>query len=490
MPTADVSISYLKIHVLIFTLTFNLTDNSYLRNTIARDVLLATASHPDRPGLNYHLRPLLSHFTHVTTDSDLATFRWDLVNPRGPGVVARPLSTELITMPPTTEEQNLAAQNLPVRSPLKPTRGGMISAGFGATGRPSSAFSFTHRGLHLPDSGFRRSFDPTPRHDGGTFRRSWGPPHQQVDSRPQMQRTMMASGLVPSRHWNTPPALSTSAGFGMDGQFISSPYHDQGPTKHTSTPVPHAKSSFSVVMKPATSVSFLGQTAMSGIAARGLDESRSGSDAPSLASSSTPQRDRPPKSAGFAVEVPSLSSKKRGRPFKNSEESLATDSNPKKRGRPFKSDECAAKAAAAASDSAYGIPKKRGRPFKVRTQLDIPVPEPVFIPFICEWEGCPAELQNLETLEAHVFNVHNKKQPSGTRLCLWGKCGMKHERADDDSPKAHNNLNEFKTKKEWKDHINERHLIPFAWHMGDGPRGTSLCMSSSLISLFGIWNLC
>jgi hypothetical protein len=399
-------------------------------------------------------------------------------------------ATELSTMTPPEGDQRNAAQNLPVRSPLKPTRGAISSGGFGSNGRPSSNLPITHRGLHPPDSGFfRRSFNPTQQHRGSSLSGMRGISHQQVDSRPQMQRPMqrpiLSSGLVPTRHWQTPPASfygsSYSAGFGLDGQLMSSQYRNSGPQQHTGTAKTQSKSSLSAVMKSTTPVSSLGRTAVSESALRRLDESRSGSDAPSPASSSTPRLGRPPKSASFAVEIPSLTPKKRGRPFKPSEKAPSSDPNPKKRGRPFKTAESAAKAAAAGSDSADGLPKKRGRPFKLRKQLDIPVPEPVFIPFICEWQKCHAELQNLETLEAHVFNVHNKKQkPSGTRLCLWGKCREEREPANDStrSLKAQFDTNEFKTKMEWKEHINERHLIPLAWHMGDGPRGTSLCMFS------------
>jgi hypothetical protein len=385
-------------------------------------------------------------------------------------------------MPPTEGEHKNVAQNLPVRSPLKPTRGGMSSGGFGATGRPSSVLPITHRNLHLPDSGFfRRTFDPTPQHGGGSPSGIRGPPRQQSNLRPHMQRPLLSSGLVPTRHWQNPPVSgygsTYQAGFSLDSQLMSSQYRNSGPQQHANTSKTQPKSSFSVVMEPTTLPSSHGQNAMSGSAVRGFDQSRSGSDAPSPSSSSTPRLGRPRKSSSFQILVPSLTPKKRGRPFKNSNEVPASDPNPKKRGRPFKTAESAAKAAAG-SDSADGLPKKRGRPFKVRTQLDIPVPEPVFFPFICEWEGCPAELQNLETLETHVFNVHDKKQSSGSRLCLWDKCGAKHEPSGDmtKSSKAHVDRNEFKNKMEWKEHIKERHLIPFAWYMGDGPRGTSLCM--------------
>jgi hypothetical protein len=322
-------------------------------------------------------------------------------------------------------------------------------------------------------------------------------PHQQYDSKLQQQH-MMSGGPVPIRPWIPPnPAFdfpnaspygsAPSGNFVLDGQLMNSLHHHPSSPQQVSDPVQQTNSSVSVVLKSVTPVSFYGQNETPGTVPRGLVESKSGSSTrrptpvyPSLYNPpySTPRRGRPPKSSSFVVEIPSLTPQKRGRPFKNPEQTPTIDLNFKKRGRPFKTAESAARAAAAGSDSTDGITKKRGRPFKLRTQLDIPVPEPVFIPFICEWKGCPAELHNLETLEAHVLNVHNKKQPSGNRVCLWGKCGVKHEPTDEATEfPTPDEPHEFKSKAEWKDHINQRHLIPFAWHMGDGPKGTSLCMS-------------
>ena len=126
--------------------------------------------------------------------------------------------------------------------------------------------------------------------------------------------------------------------------------------------------------------------------------------------------------------------------------------------------------------------------------LDVPVPEPVYYPFKCEWQGCPAELMNMEILRKHVYMLHSAKLESGGRRCLWKKCGQAWEAAvtakDEDikSPHGHYpNDNEttylrqtFYTRKQWKQHIEECHLIPFSWHMGDGPRGSQLAKQSTI----------
>jgi hypothetical protein len=128
------------------------------------------------------------------------------------------------------------------------------------------------------------------------------------------------------------------------------------------------------------------------------------------------------------------------------------DPAPKKRRRPFKDPE------AAEGELPRQNPKKRGRPLRTPDEVpDIDILEPKFFSFVCEWDGCRAELHNLNTLRAHILTVHNKKQPHGGLLCLWAKCSLKHE--VETNPKRI----EFKSKKEWQNHIESVHLVQQAW---------------------------
>jgi hypothetical protein len=186
-------------------------------------------------------------------------------------------------------------------------------------------------------------------------------------------------------------------------------------------------------------------------------------------SKSTPRRGRPQRTpASKAPNGPALTPKENGSAFKNSKITPATEPVKKKRGRPFSTPAAAAAAAA----------KKRIQQLKPKLSgLDIPTPpDPQFIPFLCEWEGCPAELHNLETLRAHIFTTHNIKRASGTRPCLWTSCSPTREVFNNpkQAPRVSDRGFQFKTEDEWQDHINKAHLIPLAWHMGDGPKGTSL----------------
>jgi hypothetical protein len=65
---------------------------------------------------------------------------------------------------------------------------------------------------------------------------------------------------------------------------------------------------------------------------------------------------------------------------------------------------------------------------------------------------CKAELHNLETLRRHVYIVHGDSIE-----CLWGKCGRLEEPP------------EFEEDEGFKEHVEEAHLVPLSWHVGDGP---------------------
>ncbi|KAK3297638.1 uncharacterized protein B0H64DRAFT_392671, partial [Chaetomium fimeti] len=97
---------------------------------------------------------------------------------------------------------------------------------------------------------------------------------------------------------------------------------------------------------------------------------------------------------------------------------------------------------------------------------------PHFIAFRCEWEGCPAELQNIETLRKHLLLVHGRPSRSPPRLpspsptaqrtttalpCKWASCKS--------AP--------LPSRESFASHIEAAHLLPFRWHVGDGPRNTT-----------------
>lgn len=126
---------------------------------------------------------------------------------------------------------------------------------------------------------------------------------------------------------------------------------------------------------------------------------------------------------------------------------------------------------------------KKSRKQNTKIYKYVPVPDPIYYPFKCEWEGCRAELMNMEILRKHVYVAHGKKHDVGGRRCLWGKCSLawKNKCMEEVATAiSHTNgsfvdSNLFYLKRrDWKKHMEESHLIPFSWHMGDGPCGSRL----------------
>lgn len=117
-----------------------------------------------------------------------------------------------------------------------------------------------------------------------------------------------------------------------------------------------------------------------------------------------------------------------------------------------------------APKSASGPAKRRGRPPRAPPRTARQVWEhmaaPTYVPFLCEWVGCKAELQNADTLRRHVHKVHGPGKESAGVACRWGKCGRQQQSGE----KTVLMVPEF------YEHVETRHLIPLVWHVGDGVR--------------------
>lgn len=132
----------------------------------------------------------------------------------------------------------------------------------------------------------------------------------------------------------------------------------------------------------------------------------------------------------------------------------------------------------AVPDQRNGLPKRRGRPPKV------PYPDPrhlfrtirpSFVAFACEWQGCAAELHNLATLRRHLQMVHSPKVATSAKSkhieaksfeCRWAGCATA---ASGELPV------QFTSDGAWTAHIETVHLVPFAWHLGEGPQNDGDC---------------
>lgn len=202
---------------------------------------------------------------------------------------------------------------------------------------------------------------------------------------------------------------------------------------------------------------------------------RNESSGPSFAISPSPRRGRPPKD-------------RFGEPSKSSSslrEVSTSNAPPKKRGRPFKSEESALKAKIRQQRLSTGElqPGRRGRPRK-----SVPVPskvhDPKYITFDCEWRDCKAELQNLETLRQHIVTVHAHAQPSGAMSCQWINCGkmetVKDSETNETKTVHHDHM--LSDLDHFKKHVEKNHMPAYAWHLGDGPKGSDLDGNESDVS--------
>ncbi|EMC91575.1 hypothetical protein BAUCODRAFT_298259 [Baudoinia panamericana UAMH 10762] len=111
-------------------------------------------------------------------------------------------------------------------------------------------------------------------------------------------------------------------------------------------------------------------------------------------------------------------------------------------------------------------PSKDTKPPKTVVEI-----EPKYQVWRCKWRGCKAELHNLETLKKHVIKVHGKPNQNRELECLWAGCvpdveGKGKGKADDEG-----NVATFAALEPWLEHVNQKHLMPVAWELGDGPKG-------------------
>ncbi|KAF7950538.1 hypothetical protein EAE96_007820 [Botrytis aclada] len=188
-----------------------------------------------------------------------------------------------------------------------------------------------------------------------------------------------------------------------------------------------------------------------------------------IRSPTAPRRGRPPKNLSdpsYQKSQKSTIPKRRGRPPKDrtaltgsNDSDSFTAKDQKLKNQNTKSDD--------------NPPKKRGRPPKQPSpEVELEPPNPNFLIYDCEWDKCPAKLHNLTTLKMHLFKVHGKRENDKFR-CLWKGCTAAAQHTESGqslvSEPAIRKPREFEDEDKWKRHVEKRHIIRYAWHMGDGP---------------------
>ena len=145
---------------------------------------------------------------------------------------------------------------------------------------------------------------------------------------------------------------------------------------------------------------------------------------------------------------------------------------PKKKGRPVgwrkwmqKDKGSDSPAPAATSNSG----KRIGRPPGSTNKPPPKPPSPEFPAFKCEWEGCAAELHNLNTLRRHIFKIHGEKRTGAEWLCRWKGCGKATSVKEGPRTVSKFVRRLFDEGKDWETHVDDEHLRQIKWAQGDGP---------------------
>ncbi|OQE45110.1 hypothetical protein PENCOP_c002G08591 [Penicillium coprophilum] len=367
-----------------------LPKQSYDPTTIARDVLIAAGKHPTEKVLNHHLEGLRRNFTKIDYLADLATFRWDLVDVKQP-------ETHIYRMPPLT------APHIPLRPPPYPQP-------------PQAAW---HSLPHDPDvihgRVIARDHAPTPSRDT--------PPNRQIAMPTRIDARAPPGGLSA---WGTLPF--------------------KPPTYHTPQSIPSSK------------------------LPSGLPRVNSVPESPQRSSQSVPFPTSPLPQPPPQFPQRQQSTKSSGRPkivHATKQATLQPTSKPKPTGqtasdRPDSEPTVKSPEARRLPQPQVVIPpsprrmsqkRRPGRPSKSganHIEVAIHREQPVnYQIYPCKWEGCAAELHNIDSVRAHVIKVHIPH----SLVCKWKGCSNKTPMAAADM----------------FTHVSSEHISQMAWRLGDGP---------------------
>ena len=413
--------------------------STYNPKTIARDILLGIGKHPTMAPLNAHLDVLKDRFKAVDNESDLSTFRWDLVDPEGEANT-RPSDTDDDEAVPTVNA-GTRPRPIPMAVMVNSDDGGVAKNDQIPPHMENSRVKQSRRGPYKK-TGIPSGIQPIGPADT--------PEQQSLQSSPFIQDSSKVLGTIPAD-------LSRFA--------YSSPYTAQAnPTtsnaSNSSTPATASKRKGrplgaknkqvrpdkGIPKKPkAPSMGATPSTAE----ARPLHEEVAGKTTPfeisSIGKPNTPVPTRPrintntpsrqsglrysisamTPTDGIAVVIPSRSPSV----------VVVTPQASVRKGRP--------KMAEDRSEDHSNIS---------------PSSVPAYTMHRCHWENCPAELHNLETLKKHVKK--HRRAVDGVYSCLWAGC------SDSSNPISNNTQNgdgkykrlNFKTDAEWVTHVESNHL--------------------------------
>jgi hypothetical protein len=81
-------------------------------------------------------------------------------------------------------------------------------------------------------------------------------------------------------------------------------------------------------------------------------------------------------------------------------------------------------------------------------------------------------LHNLEILRRHVKKKHSVPDKSGKFSCFWGECGRTVQTIVEGGDVSRSSQRfDFPDTTELMEHVENKHIKPIAWELGDGPPG-------------------
>lgn len=436
--------------------------STYNAKTIARDVLIAAGHHPKDKPLNWHLFLLEKNFLYVNYNSDLSTFRWDLVDPVEQTVPANTATgdTDADDEGDLTLNGQVSHEQIPMRR--HSTRVALTTGG-------DSEMSVDFRPPRFSKDGITRSLGRQARHSDTGIRTRPGDSslagrtdHQNLQGSDSAAKNDDTRRRLPSG------AVSAFANAGISAMPAGSTHtsnssHTNVPSVEIGPSPPHAHGSSPSQLPNETPIKRRGRP-------RKSRESSSAStdEAPT---SDLKRRGRQPGSKNLMSRKPST-------PSGSGQISIlthprgtgTTPARPSGLRNAITPSDGVAVVIVTPPRSANNDSREIVRSLKAASKQRVQSP-PVYKIYKCEWKGCKAELHNLETLRKHVRKLHRGKPNADGIPCLWSNCGMTRRIYDKQigSKREIHSPHTFSTSILWDEHMDRKHLESTAWALGDGP---------------------
>lgn len=411
--------------------------SSYNPKTIARDVLLGLGKHPTMTPLNAHLDVLRDRFKAVDYDSNLSSFRWDLVDPEGE---AKAELSDTDDQEPVPAVVAMTPQRPAPMAVMVDDNGGDVAAkGDQATSRSSDSKQKPSKRGPYKKRDVRSRIQPIG---------SAGPPQEQSQQSSPYAQDM---GNVPNTNTSD---LSRFA------------YSDPATAQTDFTPV-NASSSTTPGSAPKRKGRPPGARNRQVRPDKGIPKKNkisSVGSTPSTAKAKPPDEEKVEKVSpmGKAPPVGNFSTGKPSTPIPTRPH-ITTITPSKQSGlrnsisamSPTISVVIQPRSPNAVTVTPQASAKKSE---SKRTEAISNDTRPSHNMYRCQWENCPAELHNLETLKKHVKK--HRRVVDSVYPCLWADCSDSSNPISNNTQKEdgqHRRLN-FKTDAEWVKHVEINHL--------------------------------